>query len=119
MALPTWQDVLNIAPGDAAAFSDPRTPVAAQVAILAIATSLCAPSAWGAQLNIGIVYMAAHLAKLGQLRGTGAVTQEAVGQLSRQYQTVQGVKGSLGLTSYGAMWSMLARMLPTAIGAVG
>jgi hypothetical protein len=116
MAMPSWADVVAIAPGDAAAFTamDP----AAQAALLGYATAQCNPGAWGALLNNGIVYLAAHLAKLGLLRGAGQVTEESVGQLSRSYATMQGLKGSLGMTSYGAEYRRLLKLLPTALGAV-
>lgn len=116
MAAPIWQDVINIAPGDAAAFT--ALPVGSQTAFLAMATAVTAASSWGALQNQGIVYLAAHLAKLGLLKGAGAVTEEQVGQMSRTYATVQGLKGSLGLTSYGAEYARLIRLLPTAIGAI-
>lgn len=114
--MPTWADVVAIAPGDTAAFN--AIPVAAQNAILAYATAQCNPTAWGALLNNGIVYLAAHLAKLGLMRGSGQVTSESVGQMSRAYATVQGLKGSLGLTAYGAEYYRLVRLLPTRLGAV-
>lgn len=112
--LPEWLDVVAIAPGDSAAFTamDP----AAQAAILASAISQCAPSAWGARLNLGIVYLAAHLAKLGLMR-YGMVTMERVGDLQRQYAAPIGLKGSLGMTVYGAEFSRLVKTIPTAIGA--
>lgn len=114
--MPTWADVVNIAPGDAAAFNamDP----AAQAAILAYATAQCNPGAWGALLNNGIVYLAAHLAKMGLMRGAGPLTAESVGAFSRSYGTIQGLKGSLAVTSYGAEYRRLLRLLPTALGAV-
>lgn len=118
-APPTWPDVVAIGgdtKGDGPAFL--ALSATAQGTYLGVATALCAPSAWGALLNFGIVYLAAHLAKLGLLRGTGAVTQEALGQMSRSYATVQGLKGSLGLTSYGAEYARMIKLLPTAIGAV-
>jgi hypothetical protein len=107
VALPVWQDVINIAPGDAAAFGDPtKFPVATQNALLGYVTARLDPDTWGTLLNNGIVYLTAHLAKLGLLRGAGAVTQEAVGQLSRSYLAPKGAGGSrayasLELTSYG------------------
>lgn len=115
MALPVWADVVAIAPGDAVAFTalDPTV----QAALLGYAVAMCAPSAWGALLNMGIVYLAAHLAKLGLMR-TGMVTQESLGQMARQYAVPQGLKGSLGLTVYGSEYARLIRLLPTSIGAV-
>lgn len=119
MALPVWTDVVAIGgdtKGDGPAFA--ALSNAAQTAYLSTAIALCNAAAWGTLLNIGIVYLAAHLAKLGLLKGTGAVTQEALGQMSRSYAQVQGLKGSLGLTSYGAEYKRLIGLLPTSIGAV-
>jgi hypothetical protein len=115
VAAPTWADVVAIAPGDAAAFT--LLPGPTQAAFLAQATALCNPGAWGALLNFGIVYLAAHFAKLGMMR-TGMVTQEALGQMSRSYATPQAVKGSLGLTVYGSEYKRLIGLLPTSLGAV-
>jgi hypothetical protein len=103
----TWQDVINIAPGDAAAFSDvTKFPVTTQDALIGYVTARLNPDVWGTSLNNATVYLVAHLAKLGMLRGAGAVTQEAVGQLSRTYLAPKGVGGSvayasLELTAYG------------------
>ena len=126
-ALPTWADVVAIAVGaagvspagivgDAAAFD--AMPTATKEAILDEAIALCNPISWAEKRNFGIVYLAAHLAKLGLLRGGGFVTQEAVGQESRGYAFPIGIKGSLGLTAYGLEYKRLIKLLPTALGAV-
>lgn len=115
MATPTWQDVIDIAPGDAVAFG--AMPTNTQNAFMAIATAQMNVAAWGQLYNAGFVYLCAHLAKLGLLRGSGPITSETLDRMSRTYGTVQGIKGSLGLTSYGAEYLRLIRLLPSSIGA--
>ena len=115
MAAPVWQDVVNIAPADAVAFAALSTNV--QNAFLAIVTSQMNVAAWGTLYNSGFVYLAAHLAKIGLLGGSGAITAETLDRMSRTYATVQGIKGSLGLTSYGAEYQRLVRLLPIFVGA--
>lgn len=116
MANPTWADVIAIAPGDAAAFAN--FPSATQAAFLGYATAECDPTAWGTLQFRAIVYLAAHLAKLGLLRGGGMITSESLGPAARAYLAPQGIKGSLGLTAYGAEYDALLRMTPAALGFV-
>lgn len=111
-----WQDVINIAPGDATAFG--AIPTASQAALLAVAASQIDPCTWGDLADFGNAYLVAHLAKLGLLRGAGPLTSEKVGDLARSYGTIQGVMGSLGITSYGAEYLRLLRLLPDSIGFV-
>lgn len=120
MALPEWADVVAIAP-ELGALKVDGTPVIgppSQDALLAIAIAQCNAASWATLLNAGIIYLAAHLGTLARTRGGGMVTQESVGQLQRAYATPQGIKGSLGLTSYGAEYKRLLKLLPGAIGAV-
>lgn len=99
-----WSDVVNLVPEMSAIAS-----TSAQDALLTFASLQVDPCAWGDLADYGVIYLAAHLAKIGLLRGGGAVTEQQVGQMSKSYATVQGITGSLGLTSYGAEFEDLAR----------
>lgn len=112
MALPTWTDVIAIAPE--LTVTDPTS----QDAFLGYAIGQCNATAWGALLNNGIVYLCAHMATLARLRGAGMVTFEQVGEMSREYAKPLWLKSSLGLTVYGIEYYRLIRLLPTALGAV-
>jgi hypothetical protein len=111
MAL-TWDDVVAVAPELSA------TPEESQTALLGYATAQVEPTVWGDLTNNGIVYLAAHLATLARLRGGGMVTSERVGALARTYQTSKAGDGALELTSYGAEYRRLLKLLAVAVGAV-
>lgn len=108
----TWHNVVAIAPELAAA--DP----AQQAQILATVEREVSDTLWGDRANDGRCYLAAHLATLARMKGTGVVTAAGVGPLSRSYATPQGLTGSFGLTSYGAEFKRLIRLLPTTLGIV-
>lgn len=110
-----WFDVVAVCPRLSTA------PAGTQTALLNMVNSvLISDEIWGdaALANLGRQYLAAHLGTLAFNAGGGAVTDETVGQLSRSYATPLGLKGSLGLTSYGAEYTRLTRLLPTVLGAV-
>ncbi len=99
-----------------------NTPSASQTLLLNLVNNVyIVDGVWGDPLTADAAraYLAAHLGTLALLGGAGHVTEEAVGQLSRKYATILGIKGSLGLTSYGAEYWRLVRLLPTALGLVG
>ena len=111
----TWADVTAIAPELS------TSPLATQTAILAIVDLQVNALAWRTLVDVGKSYLAAHLATLaarGASGAAGAVTSEAVGQLSRGYASPIGIKGSLGLTSYGCEYARLLALLPQSIGFV-
>jgi len=107
-----WANVVAIAPELA------TTSSATQTAILGAVGRQVGPKRWGARQPDGQAYLAAHLATLARLRGSGMVTQEAVDRLSRSYFLPNWLKSSLGLTAYGMEYKRLIRLLPTVLGAV-
>lgn len=111
----SWPDVVAIAPELSA--TDPQQ----QTALLAIVERWVNPTTWGILADDGSRYLAAHLATIGRLRGTGAVTNEVVGQLSRAYLSpkgLEGVRAWLGQSSYGAVFYGMLAALPTSVGTV-
>lgn len=102
-----WQDVINLAVGDAAALA--AFPPDSQGAILAAAQQFVNPVVWGTYNDLAVTYLSAHLAKLALMKGTGPITAEKVGEMSRSYGTIQGLKGTYGITSYGATFYSLLR----------
>lgn len=130
-----WQDVINIAPGDAVAFSDPagsppaippvpggRISVASQNAILALVGLLVDPCNFGTLTNYAMAYLAAHIAKVGLLRGTGPITSETVDRLTREYATLPQMNSIAyagdSITSYGLMYLELLSRTGARFGAV-
>lgn len=85
-------------------------------AYLDIATTRVAPAVWGANASYATALLAAHMLAHSGTQGNGgsggALTQEAVGDLSRAYATV-GVPGSgdqeLLTTGYGQQFVALRR----------
>ncbi len=108
-----WYNVTALAPELA------TTIPATQTALLAYVNAKIDDDTWGDTLSadMGRAYYAAHLATLAKRRGSGPITQEAVGQLSRSYGPT-GVPGALGMTSYGAMYELLARQTVAVLGIV-
>lgn len=109
----TWDNVVAIAPELVSA------DIATQTVLLAFVNRTIDDDTWGttADADFGRAYYAAHFATIARRRGTGPITSEAVGALSRSYG-ITGVPGALGMTSYGATFEMLARQLPTVMGLV-
>lgn len=102
----TWDDVVNIAPElvDVAE--------ATQDAILDDVALQLNDDIWGARINIGAKYLAAHLASITNRGGAvGQVTEEKVGEVSRSYAVDSASGGGSGLddTSYGQEFQRLLR----------
>lgn len=110
-----WYNVTGVAPRLSTANANTQTEI-----LRIVNTILIDDTVWGdtANADLGRIYLAAHLGTIALSNGTGPVTAEQVGQLSRSYGTVQGLKGSLALSSYGAEYERLTRLLPTTLGAV-
>lgn len=104
-----WNDVEGVAPELS------TTPTAVQAALLQIVALQIDADTWGALADVGAAYLAAHLATLARLRGSGMITQESVDRLSRSYAQPQWLKSSLGLTAYGAEYERLIHLLPNAL----
>ncbi len=106
-----WSDVLIVAPELSTLASGTQTAILAYVALQMNV------DAWGSNLDMGLVYLAAHMATMTLRRGTyggGAVTGETVGSVSRQYAAPMMVVGPLGSTSYGMEYERLLLNLPAA-----
>ncbi len=104
--------VIDIAPD----MSSSRITDQAKATYLGIVAVRVRAPIWGDLYDQGSMYLAAHLGKLGLLRGSGQITSEQLGQESRAYAQVRGIDGSLGLTSYGAEYLELLKMLPSSVG---
>lgn len=104
----TWADVTAIAPNLTV------VPAAVQNAILAAVDRQVDGDAWGIYANDGMAYLAAHLASIRN--GTGLVTTETLGAMSRSYSLPPGIRGSLALSAYGAEYQ---RLMELAIGFSG
>jgi hypothetical protein len=63
---------------------------------------------FGSKSRYALALMIAHLLKLSQLQGSGAVDSISVGNVSEHYSTPQ-IKSSMGLTTYGQMFETIAR----------
>lgn len=107
MAAIVWADVLALAP-ELSTVPSPR-----QDFILARVNIELSPDVWGASLNIGRVYLAAHLATR-KSAGSGMVTGETVGSVSRQYAAPMFQAGSFNSTIYGEEYLRLISQLPGA-----
>ena len=109
MAAIVWTDVTDLAPELS------TIPLGGQTAILALVNDYLDPDTWGGEdapkLHSGRCYLAAHLATLGKRKGkSGSVSSEAAGGLSRSYAMPAMLSTStLQLTSYGAMYILLAK----------
>lgn len=69
---------------------------------------------WGAKLDAGAFYLAAHKATVGSLRGgsAGAIQSESVGSVSRSFAVSQSAAASdLLSTAYGAEYARLVGTL--------
>lgn len=110
----TWQNVINVAPKAA------QLPTAAQNEILGIVANQVDPETWDVRADDGSKYLAAHLATLWLMKGSGALTGETLGAMSRQYAMPNWLQNSLGLTSYGAEYQRMLRLLDVCtLGIVG
>lgn len=107
----TWADVEAIAPELA------DVEVVTQNAILLQVDGQMNSDVWGSKLDMGAVWLAAHLATVGPGRSgvAGPVIAESVGQVSRQYAaSVAAGAGQLGSTSYGMEYERLLMTVPAA-----
>lgn len=103
-----WSDVTDLAPELS------TVPIGKQDFILARVNSELSANVWGKRLNMGRVYLAAHLASR-KTAGTGAVTGETVGSVSRQYATPMMLQpGSFFSTVYGEEYMRLVSQNPLA-----
>lgn len=106
----TWADVVNIA----AELS--TVPVGRQTAVLAQVALQMNEDVWGSKLDMGSVWLAAHLATCMGRQGTGgAVQSESVGAVSRSYAVSQAASAAdLGSTAYGIEYQRILLQLPLA-----
>ncbi len=87
-----------------------------QTVFLNLAETLVADvSVWGALLDDGRRYYAAHLGELARLQGIGPVTSQAVGPISQANASLMG-DDVLLLTACGRQYAFLTRTLPTVFG---
>lgn len=104
-----WNDVVNIAPELL------TLPVGAQNAILAQVYEELNPEVWCSKLDLGAVWLAAHLATISKRGGAGGpVMSQTVGQVSQSYATTMSALSLLGATAYGQEYERLILTLPAA-----
>lgn len=65
---------------------------------------------WGEYATVGQIYLAAHMATLGSGSGSGPVTSETLGQMSRSYAVPMWLNTSLALTRFGAEYKRLLKI---------
>jgi hypothetical protein len=107
----TWTDV---------ALLDPRlstVPSGAQMALLADVYLMLPAARWGAKLDLGAKYLAAHMGTL-YLRGgsgpAGPLTHEQLGPAARSYAApmlLHGWMSDLDITPWGLLFKRLVRGL--------
>lgn len=92
----SWTDVVNVAP-ELATF-----PVAAQPTIIAQTYMQLDAGAWGALLDTGAAWLAAHIATMTTRRGrAGTFESGKVGQVSTSWAVLPGSSSRLDATGYG------------------
>lgn len=93
----------------ASEFSDVDTT---RVDRLVAMAALQAPSSkFGAKTDVAVAYLVAHMLKMDQSRGQGAVTSERVGNISRSFAARDGgVADELDQTAYGREFKRIRRM---------
>lgn len=106
----TWTDVVAMAPELS------TVPLASQTAVLAAVALQMDVDLWDAKLNLGAVYLAAHLATIRGRNGVGGpVVAESAGSVSRAYSaSVAAGAAQLGSTSYGIEYERLILTLACA-----
>lgn len=103
----TWADVLLIAPELSTLSSGQQTAILAQVELQ------MGKGIWGANIDLGAVWLAAHLGTLTKRAGrAGPVTQEAVGQVSHSFGVP--LMSLLNATVYGQEFERLLLNQPAA-----
>lgn len=105
---------MSIAWGDVTAVASELSSLAAasQTYILDLVNNrMVDDDAWGEYADDGRAYLAAHLGTIanGGGSGSGAVTSETIGPLSRSYATPSD-DGDLATTKYGRFYMTLMRM---------
>lgn len=99
-----WSDVVLIAPNLS------TISTAAQTFYLAESLRQIDADVWGEFATVGQIYLAAHMATLGQGSGSGPVTSETLGAMSRSYAVPMWLQSSLALTRFGAEYERLLRL---------
>ncbi len=70
---------------------------------------------WGDNLDLGALYLAAHMGAMTRRGGSaGAVTAERAGEVSRAYAAPAVMAGALAATAYGQEFKSLIENLPGA-----
>jgi Protein of unknown function (DUF4054) len=110
-----WHNVIDVNPNLATASNGTQTML-----LNLVNNVLVDDVVWGDVefADTARAFLAAHIGTLSLNGGTGAVTQEAVGQLSRSYATPSKLENDLDMTSFGLQYRRLSRMLPTVMGLV-
>lgn len=121
----TWAQVQEIAPE----LTNTAVPTGTQAVLLAMVDRQIDDDAWDDLADDGRRYLAAHLGTVyvttagGAAASVGAVTQEAVGPMSRSYassanSSASSVDSLLGTTRYGIWYLHMIRLLPSSLGFV-
>lgn len=97
----TWADVVIVAP----ALSTLDVP--SQNFFLTESLRQIDSDVWGEYATVGQIYLAAHMATLTLGAGSGPITSETLGQMSRSYAVPLWLKSSLALTRFGAEYDRL------------
>jgi hypothetical protein len=100
----TWDDIVIVAPALA------TVSVPGQNFYLTESLRQIDPDVWGEFATVGQIYLAAHMATLGQGAGAGPITSETLGAMSRSYAVPLWLRSSLALTRYGAEYDRLLRI---------
>lgn len=93
-------------------------PVATQNLILQIVDLQIDDAEWFDLADTGRMYLAAHLGTLSNGSGSGIVTSETLGAMSRSYMLPPGIRGALATTRYGIYYEYLIGLLPASLGMV-
>jgi Protein of unknown function (DUF4054) len=109
-----WTNVTAVAPELATA------PAALQAAVLAQVNAELNPAIWGARVDVGRAWLAAHLATLALRKGiSGMVTGQTAGPVSLSLSPLILSKTSFALTTYGLEFERQTTLLFGARFAVG
>jgi hypothetical protein len=122
----TWADVQVIAPE----LTNTAVPTGTQAVLLQMVDRQIDDEAWDDLADDARRYLAAHMGTVyvqtagGSAASVGSVTREAVGPLSRSYESSTTAAGSsqpdplLGTTRYGIWYLHMIRLLPSSLGFV-
>lgn len=89
-----------------ATMDEARLAVLNQVAAIHVSDAV-----FGEHAAVATAYVIAHLAKLGDTGGAGAVRSESVGDVSRTYAAAADSAGYWDLTSYGQEFKRLCSQI--------